>query len=226
MTLTPPAVRKKLPSLNNLAVKWGTDKRAGIHNYTKWYESMWGGQRLEPVTFLEIGVQSGASIRMWEEFFPNGRIFGMDIDPRCKVIEGGRVRIVIGSQIDPAIRDELSAASPRGYDLIIDDGSHLSEHVEKSFDLYFPILKPGGTYVIEDLHCSYFPQFQGDTPISSMNWLKLRLDDLNLNGSSGLGDYAASENHVAKLRPLNMYEQEIESITFVRSMAIITKRTR
>jgi hypothetical protein len=227
MTLTvatPPKTR--LASLNELAVKWGTDKRAGIHNYTKWYDSMWGRQRLEPVTFLEIGVQTGASIRMWEEFFPNGRIFGMDIDERCKVIEGGRVRIVIGSQIDPAIRDQLSAASGKGFDIIIDDGSHVSEHMEKSFDLYFPILKPGGTYVIEDLHCSYHDSFKGQTPITIMDWLKLRLDDLNLNGSSGLGDYEASEDYVSNVRELNAYEREIESITFVRSMAIITKRQR
>jgi hypothetical protein len=225
MTLSAPISKPRLPSLNELAVKWGTDKRAGIHNYTKWYEQMWGAQRLEPVKFLEIGVQSGASIRMWEEFFPNGKIVGMDIDPRCKALESKRVSIIIGSQADPVVRDQLAAAHPKGFDIIIDDGSHVSEHMEKSFDLYFPILKPGGTYVIEDLHCSYSAKFQGDTPISIINWLKVRVDDLNLNGSSGLGDYEASENYVGNLRPLNMYERDIEAMTFVRSMAIITKRS-
>ena len=221
-----PIYKPRLSSLNELAVKWGTDKRAGIHNYTKWYEAMWGAQRLQPVTFLEIGVQTGASIRMWEDFFPNGKIVGMDIDARCKALESNRVSIVIGSQDDPAIRDQLAAAHPNGFDIIIDDGSHVSEHMEKSFDLYFPILKPGGAYVIEDLHCSYNPKFQGRTPITIMNWLKLRLDDINLNGSSGLGDYEASEKFVENLRPLNPYEKEIESMMFVRSLAVITKRNR
>jgi hypothetical protein len=227
MTLAAAPIRRTvLPSLNELAGKWGTDKRAGIHNYTKWYEAMWGPQRLEPVKMLEIGVQSGASLRMWEDFFPNGRIMGMDIDPRCKVVEGGRVKVVIGSQIDPAVRDRITIDVPRGFDIIIDDGSHLSEHIEKSFDLYFPLLKPGGTYVIEDLHCSYNRNFLGNTQVTSLNWLKERIDDLNLNGSSGLGDYEASENYVASLRPLNAYEKEIESMTFVRSMCVITRRSR
>jgi predicted O-methyltransferase YrrM len=221
-----PLAKPKLPSLNDLACKWGTDKRAGIHNYTKWYEAMWAAQRLEPVKFLEIGVQTGASLRMWEEFFPNGRIVGIDVDPRCQVLESKRVSIVIGSQDDPAVRDRLSECHPKGFDIIIDDGSHVSEHMEKSFDLYFPILKPGGTYVIEDLHCSYNPNYQGNTPITIMNWLKARLDDVNLNGSSGVGDYEVSENYVANLRPLNSYERDIESMTFVRSMAVITKRLR
>lgn len=228
MTLaTAPIAKTRLASLNELAVKWGTDKRAGIHNYTKWYEAMWGAQRLEPVKFLEIGVQTGASIRMWEEFFPNGKIVGLDIDPRCKVLESRRVSIVIGSQDDPAIRDQLTALHPKGFDIIVDDGSHVSEHMEKSFDLYFPsLLKPGGTYVIEDLHCSYRPGYQGNTPLTIMNWLKQRLDDLNLNGSSGVGDYQVSEDYVANLRPLNSYEKEIESMMFVRCMAVITKRMR
>ncbi len=225
---TPPApvARPRLASLNELACKWGTDKRAGIHNYTKWYDSMWGRQRLEPVKLLEIGVQSGASIRMWEEYFPNGRMVGLDIDPRCKMHESKRVSIVIGSQDDPAIRDQLAAAHPKGFDIIIDDGSHVSEHMEKSFDLYFPILKAGGTYVIEDLHCSFSPKFLGNTPISILDWLKARVDDINLNGSSGIGDYEASEQYVEKIRPLNLYEREIESMTMVRSMAILTKRDR
>src|SRR6185437_14396738 len=171
----------------------------GIHDYTRWYDQMWGRQRLEPVKFLEIGVQSGASLRMWEEFFPNGKIVGMDIDPRCKALESKRVSIIIGSQDDSAIRDQLAVNHPKGFDIIIDDGSHVSEHMEKSFDLYFPLLKPGGTYVIEDLHCSFSPQYLGDTPITILDWLKARVDDINLNGSSGVGDYEISDDYVSKL---------------------------
>ena len=220
-----PVVKNKPPTLDELAVRFGTDKRKGIHNYTKWYEAMWGGQRLEPVKLLEIGVQGGGSLRMWEAFFPNGRIVGMDIDPRCSALASRRVDIVIGSQADPEVCAVVAQRNPKGFDIIIDDGSHVSEHMQKSFDLYFPILKPGGTYVIEDLHCSYNPKFQGNTPITIMNWLKHRLDDVNLNGSSGVGDYEVSDAYVVKQRPLNPYERDIESLTFVRSMVVINKRS-
>ena len=49
---------------------------------------------------LQIGVPTDRSVRMWEEFFPNAIIYGMDIDPTCKQFEGGPVRIVVENQGD------------------------------------------------------------------------------------------------------------------------------
>jgi hypothetical protein len=48
-----------------------------------------------------------------------------------------------------------------GFNLIIDDGSHRSLDVINSFINYFPLLKPGGVFVIEDTHCLYQKNFGG-----------------------------------------------------------------
>src|SRR5690606_41306911 len=47
-------------------------------------------------------------------------------------------------------------------DLIIDDGSHINEHVIESFNFLFPRLKSGGIYVIEDVQTSYWVDYGGD----------------------------------------------------------------
>lgn len=216
-----------LPSLDELAVKWGTDKRIGIHSYTRWYEAMFEPRRLEAINVLEIGVQGGCSIRMWEEYFPNARIVGMDIDPRCAALAGDRVEIVIGSQTDAAVAAALRQRFPDGFDIIIDDGSHVGEHQQATFALYLDaLLRPGGSYIIEDLHCGYRENFRGNSPQTIMQFLKDRVDDVMINGDTGIGDYAETCRWLEtnNVRPLRPYERLVESITFVQSMAMITKR--
>ncbi len=223
--LRTPAPAAALPTLDQLAIKWGTDKRMGIHGYTRWYDALWGAKRLEPLTFMEIGVQSGASIRMWEDYFSAARIVGMDVDPRCAALASPRVRIIIGSQDDATLVPKLKSDYPDGFDIIIDDGSHVGEHQQKTFPMYFTrLLKPGGTYVIEDLHCAYHAKYRGHVEQTTIQFLKDRVDDLLLNGSSGIADYIESVKAVEPTRDLNPYEKLIESIQFVRGMVIVTKQ--
>ena len=67
--------------------------------------------------------------------------------------------------------------------VVIDDGSHRTHHVIKSFGILFPMLPPGGLYVIEDIQTSYWPQWRGsldlDDPITSMAMVKRLIDGLN-----------------------------------------------
>lgn len=60
------------------------------------------------------------------------------------------------------------------FDIIIDDGSHVSSDIIRTFALYFPKLKSGGTYIIEDLHASYWESHQGalNYSFSSIEFLK------------------------------------------------------
>src|SRR5438067_9360832 len=82
---TPP-----LTELCVLARKYGTDKGgwhmlAGdtCHNYTPTYHHMFGTRRLSVRNVLEIGVNYGPSLRMWEEYFPNADIYGLDSNTAC-----------------------------------------------------------------------------------------------------------------------------------------------
>jgi SAM-dependent methyltransferase len=111
---------------------------------------------------LEIGVQHGGSLRMWNEFFQgNVEIFGVDILPECKKLEEDNVHIFIGDQSDKAFLTRLSENIGQ-VDVIIDDGSHIGRHQIATFEqLFYNNLTPGGYYVVEDCHCSYWAEYGG-----------------------------------------------------------------
>jgi hypothetical protein len=85
---------------------------------------------------------------MWEEYFPNAQIIGMDINKQCLFSEG-RIRCVYGNQGN--IDSLLKAVLGYTFDLIIDDGSHLAHHQIDSASVLLPYVAPGGIYVIEDI---------------------------------------------------------------------------
>ena len=146
-------------TLQKIGLRHGTDKVDAIHShdgksfldvYERYFESL----RSRPINILEIGIKNGSSLLTWRDYFPYATIWGLDIDPSCGIYAGGRISVVIGSQEDPAVVRRLLDASG-GFDVIVDDGSHINEMTIRSFDLLWPGIRPKGLYVIEDLHCTY-----------------------------------------------------------------------
>lgn len=138
--------------LDDLALKYGTDKSSAGHNYCSYYERHLDSFRYEPVTLLEIGIWEGDSLRMWREWMPIATILGVDKYDRNIEIEG--VETLVGDQDDLQTLDSIRTF--RGpFDVVIDDASHISSKTISTFKLLFPALKPGGVYVIEDLQTSY-----------------------------------------------------------------------
>lgn len=145
--------------LPRYAVRYGTDKINQFHtfnglSYIDLYTSYLSRFRKKHINLLEIGVLNGASLRMWKHFFKRSRIYGLDINPQARQHEESRVEIWIGSQADKGLLMQLSEDAG-GFDIVIDDGSHVNRHIVASFNALFDSMRPGGVYVIEDLHCSY-----------------------------------------------------------------------
>ena len=105
--------------------------------------------RSEPITLLEVGVHNGASLDMWESYFPKARIVGLDISPVVKKHERDRVDIVVGSQADENFL--YSVGSLYKPNVIIDDGSHIPEHQIITFNALISHLADSGLYIIEDV---------------------------------------------------------------------------
>ncbi|WP_306192448.1 MULTISPECIES: class I SAM-dependent methyltransferase [unclassified Streptomyces] len=154
--------------LGRLAVRFGSDKWGGVHWYTRHYERHMRALRDAPVRILEIGVggysdngAGGASLHMWQRYFRRGLVLGLDLFRKPEAL-GPRIRTLQGDQNDP---EQLTAvAEEHGpFDIVIDDGSHVNEHVRTSFDTLFPYVREGGLYVIEDVQTSYWPGY-GGTP--------------------------------------------------------------
>jgi hypothetical protein len=96
----------------------------------------------------EVGVLKGESLVMWQHFFPAGRVIGADRDPEATWPEG-TFRIV-AQQDDPQLAGMVREHAPDGCDLIIDDASHIGHLTAATFALLWPLVVPGGYYVVED----------------------------------------------------------------------------
>jgi hypothetical protein len=173
-----------MPTIDELAVKHGTDKGTrpvrGLSpkGYTRLYERYLEPLRDQPIRLLEIGVQRGASMRMWEEFFPNGQMYGIDIKPECEEYASERVAIRIGDQTDRAflgsVADEIGPI-----DVVVDDGGHRMEEHRVSLEVLWPRVRRGGLYFVEDLHTAYREEWGGGTEASTIELFKRLIDDVN-----------------------------------------------
>jgi len=170
-----PAVK----SLDDLALRHGTDKSSEKHDFAQIYEPYIERWREEPVTMLEIGVLNGGSLRTWVEYFPQGRIFAIDINKAALAHQTDRAKIFIGDQKDPELLDGLLAESGP-LDLIVDDGSHRAEEQLGTLHHLWPHLTPGGVYIMEDIHTSYREKWgmRYREPHTTMEFLKGLADDI------------------------------------------------
>ena len=160
---------KDTDKLNNLMIKYGTDKQSDYHNYVPYYSQYFSSLEDKKLNILEIGIfrptpnngiknaVAGASLKAWEEYFPNSYIFGADLSDFTDV-ETDRIKTIKANQEKRQGDQSLSSITdqvPSGFDIIIDDGGHTMEQQQVTLGYMFPFLKSGGIFVIEDLHTSY-----------------------------------------------------------------------
>ena len=206
--------------LRAIALEMGTDKE-GAHAYAEAYERHFAHLRHRPIRLLEIGIGGyagpnlgGESLRMWKEFFPLASIVGMDIYDKSSLAEE-RIAIVQGDQSDPAFLEDV-ARRFGPFDVVIDDGSHISVHVIASFGTLFRHLTDDGIYAIEDLQTSYWERNYGgssreDRRGTSMTFLQSLVDGLNY-AEFDIPDYVPSYS-----------DTWIRSVTFYHNLAFIQK---
>lgn len=166
-------------TFREIGLACGTDK-VRDHHYDPWYERHLGPLRSRPITLLEFGVYKGASLRMWEEYFPKARIFGVDNDPACRAHAGGRKKVLIGDQADAAFLGRV-VAETGPLDVAVDDGGHRMNQQLISFRALFPRVRQGGFYVVEDLQTSFIAYYGGGVagkPGTMMARLKDAADQL------------------------------------------------
>ncbi len=206
-------------NLRMLATIYMTDKW-NYHWFAQHYEDLLKKDRRKKLNLLEIGIggdenprKGGNSLRMWADYLPNARIFGIDIFDKSPH-DRGRIKTFRGSQADPVFLD--NAVSEIGkLDVIIDDGSHTNEHILFTFQYLFPKLAEGGLYIVEDIQTSYWSEYGGNEtdrndPSTAMGYFKFLTD--GLNWEEFRGDYEAT-----------YFDQHIKSIAFYHNMIVIKK---
>lgn len=148
--------------------KFGSDKGNHVHhNYTTLYDNLFSKMRGEKIRIFELGLgtnnplipsnmgvngKPGASLRGWAEYFPQGQIFGADID-RDILFSEDRIETYYCDQRDSSsIKLMWSFPSLSGeFDIIIEDGLHECYANVIFFENSIYKLKKGGYYIIEDV---------------------------------------------------------------------------
>lgn len=159
--------------LNLVGVVEGTDKTFLANDYLNHYSRLFEKYKDSEINVLEIGVAAGGSLRTWQKYFTRATIVGIDIMPRCREYAGDRMIVEIGSQADENfLRAIAEKYKPT---IIIDDGSHVSEHQIISLECLFPILPDGGIYIVEDMFFQVNPvcadSFRGNGSILAIDYL-------------------------------------------------------
>jgi len=149
-------VMMKMNELTKLGIKFGTDK-AYWHRYTDFYSKFFKEKKELPNVILEIGISTGASIKMLHKYFNRSIIYCMDIKEEC--VENAKQ---ISKRVKPFLCDQGNKTQMTtsimnlntSFDIIIDDGSHHPAHQKLTLETLFPFLNPGGIYICEDIHTS------------------------------------------------------------------------
>ncbi|WP_339762697.1 hypothetical protein [uncultured Sulfitobacter sp.] len=146
-----------LGELDQLAQEMGTDKSSRTHDYMRLYEFLFKPFKDQDFCFMELGVGlpriQAASLRSWRRFFTKALIVGVDNDRRVRKFSGDDFTIRIGDASDPAFLTKMSETYKPS--IVLDDASHKWSHQIIAFKTMFPLLPPGGLYVIEDIFTSF-----------------------------------------------------------------------
>lgn len=199
-------------------------------SYLAVYENLLRPYREKPVRILEIGIQNGGSLEIWSKYFPGADVIvGCDIDPLCADLkyDEKNIHVVVGDANTVDIQREITEISDH-FDVIIDDGSHVSRDIIRSFGRYYPLVAPGGLFVAEDLHCSYWNRFQGglQAPFSSIAFFKRLCDIVNFEhwGASVSAESALDFFSERYEQPFNSEDLlTIQRVSFMNSICAIHK---
>ena len=126
----------------------GHGDKGSTHSYVEEYEELLAPYR-EAGAFMEIGLALGKSVAMWDEYFGEAAsLWGIDVT-LCFDLQAFRRWNFI--QSDATHGRWHWRLGEQQFDVIIDDGSHMTADQVAARDLLLPRMRPGGLYIIEDI---------------------------------------------------------------------------
>lgn len=205
-------------TLDELGLKFATDKASTYHNFLRFYDRVLTPFRSRSFVMFEIGVYKGSSVATWTEYFPNAKIVGLDIDPATRQYEAGHIHIRVGDATNPLFLSSVVEEFGQPF-LVLDDGSHLWQHQIETFRYLFPALLPGGIFIIEDLHTSFEQlcnDYSAGAPISGYDYLQAM--NRSVTGAGWMGQEEPADAFIAEHAP------SVESIEWAKGTCVVRKR--
>jgi len=127
-----------------------TDKDT-VHSYLETYEKLFKDKRLISTEIMEVGVLNGGSIKLWNDYFENASIYGLDIMDMRDSIQDIKYYPRIKLFLNTNAYNINPQSFNKKFDIIIDDGDHQISNQILFIKNYLPILDEDGILIIEDI---------------------------------------------------------------------------
>lgn len=221
-------------------LEWYLAQKTGP-SFQKWphyfdaYERHLTRYRNRSLTFLEIGIDKGGSLRMWRWWFgPHARIFGADIKPDKQTFArdpyyGSPERIFIGDQQGDSFWGQVGRQfAPETVDVIIDDGGHTVGQQMRTLNESLKLLAPGGTYICEDIHggANAFARHVHERFVAvpaNARTTAVKVDHKNRRVNRDVAETLNQFNHPQSLEAPNAHQRALFGVSFYPYMVVIEK---
>jgi len=201
-------------SIKNLFLQ-SKDYSIKLEKYFDVYEDYFSKFKGKNITFVEIGVFNGGSLKIWKNYFgPESRIIGIDINPECKKFANKGIEIFIGNQSDPLFWENFFDEVGK-VDIILDDGGHTNLDQIITTVKCVDKINDGGVLMVEDTHTSYMDEYNSKESFSFINFTKKIIDDVN--HKAGLHEFERKKGKFFFKFSLNKY---IYSTHFYESIVV------
>jgi hypothetical protein len=189
-----------MKTLTSIGLKYNTDK--SIFGYLEIYNDLFKKYQNDNIILAEIGILSGSSLKTWREFLPKAKIIGIDnidigYNTRNEYVSSiffntdHNSRFVLCDQSDRKQLKKFALeirSNNEQIDIFIDDGSHFQHDIMITLEEIFPLIKPGGIYIIEDIctienlnrgdswwGCDLSPSIENSVEYTFTNYLKNKI---------------------------------------------------
>ena len=151
-----------------------TDKNS-VHSYLPLYDELLGKKKYTARNVLEVGVNFAGSIELWDKYFPNAMIYGLDILPYKSLPElvknQNKIRLIECDAYCPFMFSALFRG--KTFDILLDDGPHTLVSQIKFLTMYSLLMAPNGILIIEDVaNIDYFEILKENTPEHLQPYIK------------------------------------------------------
>jgi hypothetical protein len=157
----------------------GCNDKNGTHSYLPVYDKLFEPFRTA-CTMLEIGLATGDSLKLWDRYFENSKIVGADISIVFQPDEYRNDVTIV--EADATKEAFLGYFRHQTFDIIIDDGSHVTQDQIDTFNIMRRKMNNGGIYIIEDILAleverNRYLSLHENVEIIDLRHVKQRFDD-------------------------------------------------
>lgn len=163
-------------SLEEIVNNITTDKNT-THSYLPLYETLLKGKKDTAKKILEIGIYRGGSIKLWNDYFTNATVYGIDIyDTHITeetIKNNDKIKLLINNGYNDTFVTTEFVNNNIKFDFMLDDGPHSLDSMIQFIKLYSQLMTDDGILIIEDIQSwEWIDKLKNIVPIDLQPFIK------------------------------------------------------